>query len=151
MKFSDRLSSLFFLGFSLFVCFSSLEIRDGSITIPNHMVFPGLVGLFLLAMSIVLWVQSKSSSVSSSCELFFKGETLKILYFSVTFSLCAFLLEPVGFVISILAFIVLLLKGIGGKPLGRSVVYGLIISLSTYLFFTYLLGARLPRGVLTFL
>ena len=151
MKSPDRLCSLFFFLFSLFICFSVFRFRGGSISVPSYMLFPLLVGLFLLTLSIVLWVRSRSTSSSGFAGLFFKGEGLKIIYLSATFCLCVFILEPIGFVISILAFMTLLLKGIGGKSVGKSVVYGVLVSLSTYLFFTYLLGVRLPKGVLRFL
>jgi putative tricarboxylic transport membrane protein len=124
-------------------------MRWGTLSNPGPMVFPLLLGLMLLVLSIVLFVQSGSSPLSSFSELFQKGEGLKAIYIIGTFALCILIFEPLGFVISMFVLMVLLLRGIGGKTIVMSIFYGLVTTLPTYFLFT-LLGVRLPKGILFF-
>lgn len=150
MKSIDRLIGLVFILLSLGVCLVSFRLQGGSLEIPSHMIFPLMLGLALLIISIVFFIQSKSSSLPSFSEFFTKGEGSKIIYLLGIFFLCVLILEPMGFMVSIFALMFLLLIGIGGKTVGKSILYSLIISLSTYLLFTRLLAVRLPKGILWF-
>jgi len=103
-----------------------------------------------LAFSIFLFVRSRPSLLSSYFDIFPKAEVLKVIYVIGTFFLSILILELMGFVASIFILFALLLKGIGGKTISKSIFYGLIISLAAYLSFQHLLGVRLPKGVLGF-
>ena len=150
MKNLDRLSGAFFFFLSVAICLFALRLPAGTLGTPGPMVFPLLLGLSLLAFSLFLFAQSKSSPLSSDSNLFPKGEVLRVLYVLGTFFLSFLLFERIGFVISISALLALLFKGIGGKTIAKSILYGLIISLAAYLSFHHLLGVRLPKGVLGF-
>lgn len=150
MKNPDRLSGAFFILLSVAICLFALRLPGGTLGTPGPMVFPLLLGLSLLAISIFLFVQSKPSPLFRYSNIFPKGEVLKVIYVLGTFFLSFLIFEPMGFVISIFTLLALLFKGIGGKTIAKSILYGLIISLAAYLSFQHLLGVRLPKGVLGF-
>lgn len=150
MKNPDKLSGAFFILLSVAICLFALRLPGGTLGTPGPMVFPLLLGLSLLLISIFLFVQSKPSPLFSYSNIFPKGEVLKVLYVLGTFFLSFLIFEPMGFVISIFTLLALLFKGIGGKTIAKSILYGLIMSLAAYLSFQHLLGVRLPKGVLGF-
>jgi len=150
LKNPDRLSGAFFILLSVAICLFALRLPGGTLGTPGPMVFPLLLGLSLLAISIFLFVQSKPSPLFRYSNIFPKGEVLKVIYVLGTFFLSFLIFEPMGFVISIFTLLALLFKGIGGKTIAKSILYGLIISLAAYLSFQHLLGVRLPKGVLGF-
>ncbi len=150
MKSVDRLSGLFFILLSVILCLTTLELPGWSLESPGPVVFPLLLGLSLLILSIIFFVQSRSSPSSAFSSLFSKGEVLRVIYLLGAFFLCVITLEWIGFVVSIFALMVFLLTGIGGKRIAGSIFFSLISSLSIYVIFTRLLGVRLPRGVLWF-
>lgn len=147
MKSPVRLVSLGGILLSAFICLSAVQLRGG-IAVPDFMLFPLLLGLSLMAVSGVVFVQSKGGS--SWAGLFPPGEGRKVLYLLGTFLFSLFIFESAGFAVSIFLLITLLLKGIGGKTAGQSIFYGLTIALSTYLFFSRIMGVRLPPGIVGF-
>jgi len=151
LKNPDRLCGAFFILLSVAICLFALRLPGGALGTPGPMVFPLLLGLSLLVLSIFLFTQSRPSPLFSYSNIFPKGEVVKVLYVLGTFFLSFLIFERMGFVISIFALLALLFKGIGGKTTAKSILYGLIISLAAYLSFHHLLGVRLPKGVLGFL
>ena len=149
MRSTDKLSSIFFILFSLAICLASLKLPKGSLSDPGPMAFPLLLGISLLILSVAFFVQSKSSLLYRFSDLFAKGEGLKAIYLLGTFSLCVLIFESVGFLVSIFVLLLLLFKGIGGKTIMKSIFYGSIISVLTFLLFTRL-GIPLPKGILWF-
>ena len=128
----------------------ALRLPGGTMGMPGPMAFPLLLGLSLLALSILLYAQSRPSPQFRYSHIFPKGEVLKVLFVLGALFLSLLVFERIGFVISTFALLALLFRGIGGKTMVRSIVYGLIISLAAYLSFYYLLAVRLPKGVLNF-
>ena len=150
MKNPDRLSGAFFILLSAAACLLALRLPGGTMGIPGPIVFPLLLGLCLLVLSILLFAQSRSPAQISYANIFPKGEVFKVLYVLAAFFLSLLAFEPIGFVLSILALLALLLRGIGGKTTAKSILFALIISLTAYFCFYHLLGVRLPKGVLNF-
>ncbi len=146
----DRLSSGFFILLSVTICLFALQLPGGTLKNPGPMVFPFLLGLCLLILSVAFFVQSRGSRTSSDSRMVTKGEILKVAYLLGVFSFSIMILEPLGFEISLFVLLALLIKGIGRRTLVRSIFYGMIISLPTYFLFTRILGVRLPRGVFFF-
>ena len=150
MKNPDQLGGAFFILFSAAICLLALRLPGGTLETPGPMIFPLLLGLSLLALSILLFTQSKPSAQISYASIFPKGEVLKVLYVLAAFFFSLLVFERIGFVVSILALLALLFRGIGGKTPAKSILYALIISLTAYLSFFHLLGVRLPKGALNF-
>ena len=128
----------------------ALRLPGGTMGMPGPMAFPLLLGLSLLALSILLYAQSRPSPQFRYSHIFPKGEVLKVLFVLGAFFLSLLAFERIGFVVSILALLALLLRGIGRKTTAQSILYALIISLTAYFCFYHLLGVRLPKGVLNF-
>lgn len=87
MKNPDKLSGAFFILLSVAICLFALRLPGGTLGTPGPMVFPLLLGLSLLLISIFLFVQSKPSPLFSYSNIFPKGEVLKVLYVLGTFFL----------------------------------------------------------------
>ena len=149
MKNLDRLSSVFFIIVSVSICLVSLTLPGGSLSNPGPMMFPFLLGLSLLILSIILFAQSGHSPLTNFSKVFQKGEGFKAIYILGVLCLSIIIFEPTGFVVSMFVLMALLIKGIGAKTVIMSVFYALVITLPTYFLFT-LLGVLLPKGVLWF-
>ena len=149
MKHPDRLSSVFFIIFSAAICLTALKLPWGTLKNPGPMLFPMLLGVSLLALAVVLLLQSASAR-TSFLALFPKAEILKVLYLLLIFFGSIFVLEPLGFFISTFVLLTLLFKTIGGRGALKSILFGLTVSFITYWSFTHLLSVRLPRGVIWF-
>lgn len=150
MKSPERLSGIFFILLSVIACLAALKLRIGSLGRPGPGMFPLLLSLILLFLSIILLFQKGVSSLSNFSGIFKKGELLKIIYFLGIFFFSLFIFEPMGFLVSTFILNFLFLKGLGGKTIIKSVCYGVTFSLSCYLVFSLLLGVNLPRGILGF-
>lgn len=113
-------------------------------------LFPLLGGLSLLGLAVILFLQSRGAAGRSLRELFARGEAPRVIFALGAFFVAAMVMEAVGYVLSMLAFVAVLLRVIGRKGVGESVLYGAGMAVATYLLFSQLLGVRLPRGVLPF-
>jgi len=150
LKNPDRVSGAFFIVLSVAILLFALRLPGGTLGTPGPRVFPLLIALSLLALSIFLFTQANPSPVFSYSNIFPRGEVSKVLYVLGTFFLSLLIFERMGFLISISTLFALLYKGIGRKTIAESILYGLLISLAAYLFFDHLLDVRLPKGVLGF-
>jgi putative tricarboxylic transport membrane protein len=148
MKSSDRISSLFFLVLSLFICQQSVVIGVGSLGQPG----PGLLafgaGAGIGVLAIWFLIQSFVSKESRS-EVAQNGRTLRRgRFLMICISLFAYTIAVnwLGFVLSTFLFIIFILCLIESKKWWRTLIKAALITIGNYLVFVEWLGLRLPKG-----
>jgi putative tricarboxylic transport membrane protein len=150
--------TLFWIGLSLFVLFFSyrlgLEDKTGleGVHNPGPGLMPFLVALALLLISVyLLIIPLLKKSPQGGAKRMIKEEMKKPNYGKMILVLAclfgyAFLLEPLGYLVTTCLALLLLFKGMGVKW-GSALFASLATTLVTYFVFTYL-GLLFPDGVL---
>ncbi|MBV7335234.1 tripartite tricarboxylate transporter TctB family protein [Chloroflexi bacterium TSY] len=107
--------------------------------------FPMLLGLLLAIFSLLLAIKPSPDPAWPKWDAW-----VKMALILVTFVVYAYLLKPLGFVVST-ALEMFALSLIFQGPLLKSLIASFAFSLFLYLLFSYALGLGLPRGILFFL
>jgi putative tricarboxylic transport membrane protein len=145
---SDRISGIFFLFFSGYVCMKSLQMGLGGVHKPASGFLPFWSGVALGVLAVILLIQSLREDRTSVADEAREKTNLKPITM-VLMSLVGFilLLEPLGFVITTVIFVGFLLKTIEKKGWILTIWVSLVVALSSYVVFEVLLGAELPKGI----
>jgi putative tricarboxylic transport membrane protein len=145
---SDRISGIFFLLFSGYVCMKSLQMGLGGWHRPGPGFLPFWSGVALGILAVILLTQSLRQDKASAADEPKEKTNLKPITL-VLISLVGYiiLLEPLGFVITTVIFVGFLLKTIEKKGWILTIWVSLVVALSSYVVFEVLLGAELPKGI----
>lgn len=139
-------SSLFFILFSLYICWQSVELGFGSFAKPG----PGFISLLagislgLIALAIFLGALLAIKTTEEPSK-----QDIPWLPLMLTFgSLVGFaiLLKTLGFNLTTFLFIGTLLRGVAKKGWVISLSASLAITLGTYVIFELFLESQLPEG-----
>ena len=146
----NRLSALFFILFSLFVCQQSMGYGLGSLRHPGPglMAFGAGAGVGVLAL--VILVQSMMSKESQGGDVGEKRTLRKGMFLLICVSLFTYTIAVswLGFLLSTFAFIVFLLRLIEPERWWRTVTKAILITIGDYLVFVVWLELKLPKGLL---
>ncbi|HRN28359.1 MAG TPA: tripartite tricarboxylate transporter TctB family protein [Terrimesophilobacter sp.] len=148
------------IGVVLLVGALSIPGRAGQPLGPN--AFPTAVGIVALGVGLTLVTQlvlvrrrrGASAPAAASADEADKPETTR-RWVSLGATVAAviaytFLLQPVGYVLSTVAFFVTVCRLMGSRAPIRDLIIGAVIALTIYFGFNGLLGVRLPGGILDF-
>ena len=147
MKNPDRWSSLFWLVFSILICAESFRLDIGSFHNPGTGSFPFLAGLVFGILSLVLFIRSflyKGKMESILSKVRWKSVILALL----SLFLYAIVLEKIGFVISTVFFIGILLKIIERKDWYLVIFVSITSTFLFWIVFQLWLQSQLPKGIL---
>jgi putative tricarboxylic transport membrane protein len=145
---SDKISGLFFLFFSGYVCMKGLQLRVGGFHRPGSGFLPfwsgvalGILALLLLLQAFVLNKTPKEEEGKEETNL----KAMAVILFCLIGYVAV--LELLGSVITTALFVGVLLKAVEKKGWFLTVWVSLLIALSCYFVFVVLLGSDLPRGI----
>ncbi len=147
MKNPDRWSSLFWLVFSIFICAESFRLEIGGFHNPGTGFFPFLAGSVFGIFSLVLFIRSflyKGEVESILGKMRWKSVILALL----SLFLYAIVLEKIGFVISTIFFIGILLRIIERKAWYLVIFVSITSTLLFWVVFQLWLQSQLPKGIL---
>ena len=148
MRSYNLTSSLFWflagIGFTL----GGFHYGFGTWKEPGPGLLPVVFGTILGVLSIALFLTSLKGSEKAETKSFWETEKS---WKPILFTLLALvgymvLLKPIGFILVTFLFTFVLLRFIGQKGWGISILIALIFSLTCYGLFSRLLGTPLPRG-----
>ena len=142
---SDRWTGLFFILFSLYVCFESWRLGVGSFFRPGAGFFPFCSSLLLGALSLTVALSTFRGKFEKAASWTDVGNTVAVSLAVLGFAL---LLIPLGFVITTFLFILFLLRAVERRGWLFSAVASLFISGAFYVVFGIWLGAQFPPGIL---
>ena len=142
---TDRWTGLFFILFSLYVCFESWRLGVGSFFRPGAGFFPFYSGALLGVLSVILGVLTFRGKVERAESWTDMGNTVTVSLALLGFAL---LLTWLGFVITTFLFILFLLRAVERRKWLLSTSAALSISAAFYVVFGLWLKAQLPAGIL---
>lgn len=126
------------------------QIRAEGFSMQGPRFFPLIAVLLWLALSVTYLVQHGVRFVRDRgglpAEPF--AHTRALLVLVVLLVVYAYVLEPVGYVISTFVLFVASARALGSRKLPRDLVIGAVLSIVVYLAFTRALNVHLPEGVL---
>lgn len=150
MKNSDRISGLFWLAVSIFMCFKSFQVGVGTIRSPGAGFVPFWAGVILALLTVFLTAQGFLHRGDSGEEIPIgrARDWIRILLFLLVLCLFVFVLQRIGYLLSTFGLMFCLLSMSEKMRWWVRALYSLVISTATYLVFNTLLGVQLPAGIL---
>jgi putative tricarboxylic transport membrane protein len=151
MKYGNFWSGIFFLGTSIFICIESFRFGLGRWSEPGAGFLPFGAGVILACFSLFLVIEAvyKASSIPgvNPLEKIRWRKWLLTLLSLLGYSL---LLEPLGFILCTLIFMIILLAFV--EPQRWTIVFAVptITTVVAYIIFQWMLKAQLPAGILGF-
>lgn len=152
MEKPDRISSIVWLFFALYICIGSIYLPLGSIQDPGAGFFPLLTGLFLAGLSIICYIKARINRSKDQKLSWYSKERLKKLVCVVSAMFAyALVLNLLGFLISTFLLLILLFKiGMESNKWLLAIGGSFATSISCYIIFEVWLRTQLPKGILGF-
>jgi putative tricarboxylic transport membrane protein len=149
----DRWLSLIWMALGLGQCIESWRLGVGSFSEPESGFMPFVLGLGIIALSTILWVESFLSlkrMPGQKSSTWAEADWRRILWVSLLLLGYALLLPKLGYLLATFLLTVFLLKS--GEPMKwpASLLIGLLTSGLTYWIFGVWLSVPFPRGFLSF-
>jgi putative tricarboxylic transport membrane protein len=150
---ADRISSVFWLLFAIFVTIESKRLGLGTLHEPGpgFLFFGASIALGIMSLVILIraWMSKKTEGTKTSI---FHGENiLKILLVLFSVFLYAFFMETLGFIVVTLLLLIFLLGIIEKKKWCYTIFVSAGVTAIAYLLFEIWLRSQLPKGLLGFL
>jgi putative tricarboxylic transport membrane protein len=142
----DRLSGSVLVITAGFAIFEASRLPFGTLRSPDAGFFPLCLSVLLLVAGAAIVLRSYTAAPE---PLQFTPRTWYVLVAAITFVLYAFTVQTVGFIVSTIAALLLLMRGLGGMSWTRAVIISVPAVVLSYLGFLQL-GVPLPRGFLPF-
>lgn len=130
-----------FFCIGIFVIFTSLRMPRGSFNTPGPGFYPGLLGVLLCGISLVLGFISLHQRNNTETVLLGHLDIWTVIFALI---IVAVLLERIGFILVFTLFLVLLFKKLSGLKWIKCIILAFSCAIITYLFFNTILGVRLP-------
>ena len=146
MKKPNFWSSLFWLAFSIFICFGSMRLKIGTFHNPGTGFFPFLAGVVFAVLSLTLLIQSLVAGENVE-GILGKVRWKNIILVLICLVVYAVVLEKLGFMISTVFFIGVVLRVIEKKRWSLVVVVSISATLVFWVIFQYWLQSQLPKGM----
>jgi putative tricarboxylic transport membrane protein len=146
---AEKVASLLFILFALFIGFESRKYPAGAIDNPGPGFLPLLLGVAMAAMAVALAVRVWNSGNDKVHRPFWpEREGLsKVALTFVVILLFTALLEITGYMVNIFFLFLVLLRPIGRQKWIWSISIALGATLACYLLFDKWLMIPLPRGI----
>jgi putative tricarboxylic transport membrane protein len=147
---NDFQSSLFCLCLGLVFLGGGVKMGLGPLNAPGPGFFPAVIGGVLSSLSVSLFVTAARRKGPSEKESFWKQEGSWVKIVPSLLSLVFYLafLDFLGYLLTTGLFILFLLKFVGKKGWGASILMAVIVSVGSYAMFRMGLGVLLPKGLI---
>jgi len=150
---ADRISGIFWLGFSVLIIIQSYRLGLGTLHHPGpgFLFFWGniLLGIMSLVTLLRAWVDKKAGGAQPAL---FEGQNIsKIIFVLTSLFLYVILMETLGFLLVTLLLFIFLLGIIEKKGWLFTVFVSVAVMVISYLIFEIWLKSMLPKGLLGFL
>jgi putative tricarboxylic transport membrane protein len=152
MKKYDRITSVVWLGFAVYICVESIRLPLGSFHDPGPGFLPLLVGIILAGLSVVCFQRAQTVELKGQGESWYSQERWKnLIWVLLTLFAYALTLDHLGFLIGTFLFLAFLFRlGMGPQKWFWAIGGSLMASLSCYAVFELWLQTQLPKGILGF-
>jgi len=140
---------LIFLITGILYCIGGLFLPMGTIEAPKGGLFPLIVGVFIVAISLFLLFRplKKGQESQEQIETFPKGadrnRVLAVFVSLLIFTLC---LKPLGYLISIVGLMAVIVRLLGLRGWVKIALAAALTGFLSYYLFAVILEVPLPRG-----
>ena len=155
LKKRDAVSAICWITLGSVILIWSASFPFGKRDAPGPAIFPLLVGLILICLGMVLFVQARKRDEVKGEEnlvpLIPRGTAFRRVAFSLGgMLLSAVLLDHLGFLLTFFCLILFLVRAVQPQEWGKDTFYAVIFTLAAYMLFQVLLKTTLPKGFLGF-
>lgn len=145
----EKVSSIFMIGFAIFVVLEARRYPLGTIDNPGPGFLPLLLGLILGGMSIALLIRTwekreNQPKITSWPE---RGGWIKVSMIFLMLILFTLFFEIAGYIVNVFVFFFILLRPIGRQKWGWSLLLSIGATSVSYILFERWLMLPLPRGI----
>lgn len=151
MSLPQVITYLFFLiiGAAYFV--ESLRLPLGTKAAPAAGFYPLIVGTLFIVLILTLLI-STAKKGDKEIEAFPEGKNrIRVIAVSIILIFFVILLKPLGYIVSSLGLLILILKILGLKSWWKIFLISIITSVISYYIFEKILAIPFPPGILEFL
>jgi putative tricarboxylic transport membrane protein len=145
---AQQVAGLVLLVFGLAVCWLAARLSLGEVSRPGPGFFPIVLGAMLALLAAWAIVEARApggeATPPASAD---PGRFAQVGLVSGLILAFAFILEPLGYLPSMLALMLLLLR-LAGRGWRMSALLAVASTLFSYVLFESLLGTPLPQGIL---
>lgn len=135
---------------SAITIFLSSKLPFGGFASPGAGFLPLSVGIIMLLLSLILFVQSFLKGEEGRKTLWTKGTTARVLLILASLIVYGVLLESLGFILMTFLLMGFLLMAIGSQRIVLTVLISLFSSIGCYAVFQLWLEVQLPKGIFGF-
>lgn len=148
----DKVISLFWFFFGLFITIKAANIGIGSLPNPGPGFTFFLGGIFICLLSVIVCIQAiHGERVGEIKSISWAGIRWgKIICLSISLICFVYVFEKIGYIISILLLMLYLFKGIEPQKWHTAIISTILTSVFVYLIFVLWLDCQLPKGILPF-
>ena len=142
-----RYPAIFFILFSIYVCIVSYRLGLGSLHKQGSGFMPFWSGVSVGILAAIVLIQdfvSRRATEENREKVAWKSIALSLFFFLVYI----LVLEPLGYIISTVLFVGIILKAIERKGWFLSSWVAVVMALVSYYIFKVWLQAELPKGLL---
>jgi putative tricarboxylic transport membrane protein len=148
----DRITSLIWLAAGLAISYGALRLSLGSLHQPGPGFFAFLSGAVLTILSfVVFWGTRKRSSEANEADVPLwqnKQRARKVGYTLITAVLYAIGMNYIGFALSTLLFLGIILRFVDPQPWRTVLICSVLGSAGSWFIFKYWLDVQLPGGII---
>jgi len=143
---------LFIIG--LFLTFQCMKLSLWSEFGPQEGFFPLVIGIIIMGCSMIIigksYTRISISGKKNSAEEAGENEInfLRVLSYGILMLCYAILIEGLGFLITSVFFLTIILKYVEKQEWKITILVGLSSIIISYLLFVYFLGVPLPKGLI---
>ena len=148
MKKDDILSGCILIAISIYFLRESNSLPPSSLGIPGSAFFPRLVCFAFVIFGGILIIRSfKKGEAERKITLILKQDLIRVLAVILLCGIYIFSIPFLGFILTSILFIVLLMFIFQVKRIGIIILWGFLVTLIIYFIFKILLKVPLPAGM----
>lgn len=152
MKRFDKIGALICLAIAVVAIWQSVTIPMGRISKPGPGFLPFWIGVILVMLSVILWIDASFRKASLDRVRFLSGEGRwqYVIFTGIALLVYTGLLEILGFRISTFLVLIFLFWFIGKLKWWVSLSGSVIVTVGAHLIFKVALKVQLPGGLFRF-
>lgn len=146
----DKITSLFFLLLSIYVCIESYRLGLGSFSNPKAGLFPFISGLIIGFLSFLGFFDRMSlkEAFQETIKTIRQWKFRKIVFTLIILYAYAFLLKTFGFLLCTFLLVFFIYEVLEPKRLRMGILVAVLSTAASYFIFQVVIKAQLPRGFL---
>jgi hypothetical protein len=147
---TDKITGLFFLLLSIYVCIESYRLGLGALSNPKAGLFPFISGMLLGFFSILGFFDKMplKKAFEDAGNSIRQWKLKKTIYVLIVLFAYVFLLKRFGFLLCTFLLVFLIFEVLDPKRLKTAILVAVLSTAAAYFIFQVVIKAQLPRGFL---